>query len=498
MPETENGTQTQPIDTALLASLTAVVTTIYPMVESKTWIVNRMAAAQQMVIGTGLNVSNISSFDMLDVPDNYALDVWGESRFLFDMTINGDVYVNETLHANNMSVNNASIDTLYVNYLNTYITDLYINENLYVNNNVSINGDLFNFSVTTLNYLNVSNDTYFHTDVYINGSTYLDGITNINSSTYLNGIVYLNNNLFNTSNTIFCTSNDIPTYHNYEQVTLLDIDGLGYIDNLISYNISSTIISSSLFTSISSNLGCSITNVLNFSVKNNENISARVNIGEINKPVKFDLIAEEDNSGIIYTGQLSVNPGFTTNSIEINGINSSVNINGNININTNLLNTNTFSLYGTGQIKYSGTTYLNSLDVGYNASAKFFQQIDSKYILNVSGNTNITNDLTIGGNITHFSDYRLKTNLIKLENSLNKINNINGYTYNRIDYNTSKRYTGLIAQEVEKEYPDIVEYTNDIRSINYQSFTAILIESIKELNNKVSELEKIINTINNK
>ena len=159
---------------------------------------------------------------------------------------------------------------------------------------------------------------------------------------------------------------------------------------------------------------------------------------------------------------------------------------------------NNFYLYGGGQIIFDGISYLNNLDVGYNndthidKTSNMNTPMDNIYKLNINGSVKIVNDLLIGGNITHYSDYKLKTNIFPLKDSLNKINNINGYTYNRIDFNDNKIYYGLIAQEVEKEYPEIVNDTNGVKSINYQSFTAILLESIKELNIKIIELEHLI------
>ncbi len=480
------------IDWPTLQGMISIIKDIYPMVKSKRWDVNYLAAAKKIIAGTTLE---------LDDNNNYTLDVLGNMRTTGDTLFWGDVSMNKKLYVKQANMNNASITNLYVDKLKINITDLYINENLYVYNNVSINGDLYNFSTTFLNYLNVSNDTTLHNNLTVNGSTILNGSTN------LNGIIYLNNNLFNTNNTIFCTNSLTPTHHNYiGNNTLIDIDGLGYIDNLITTNISSTTIKSSLFTSNSDSLGCSITNVLNLSILNNTNVSAKVSIGNVNNPVKLDITALQDESGINYKGAVFINKKINNydvieNNIEINGINSSLNINGNIQINTVMDDTNKFYLQGNGKIVFDGVTYLNKLDIGYNISAKTNSQYNTAYALNVngstnvSGNMNVNNNLLIGGSITHFSDYKLKTNITKLESSLNKIQNINGYSYNRIDLNDNKIYLGLIAQEVEKEYPDIIEYTDDIRSINYQSFTAILIESIKELNIKVMELEKIINNL---
>jgi len=488
------------IDTTVLERNIGIVEKIKPMVLNKTWNVDTLTAAKKICAGT------------TDTSSNYMFDIIGDMRTTGDALILGNVSMNGSLLSQHSIMHEAFIYLLHIQNLDINIIDLYIHENLLVYNNVSIGGNLYNFSTTFLNYLNVSNETTINNNVSINGSTNLNGINYLNGSTNLNGLIYLNNDLINTNNTIICTDKLTPTYHNYtDRTTLIDIDGIGYIDTLIANNISTTIIKSQEFTSTSNTLGCSITNVLNLSVLNNNNTSAKVEIGTINNPVKMDLAAEQDESGfgLQYKGNVVINKqntifDKTQNSVEINGITSKVNINGVIELNTNNDETNNFYLQGTGKIVYDGITYLNSLDIGYNGltnpeGTNLISQYDTSYKLNVNGSTNISgnlniqNNLLVGGSITHFSDYKLKTNITKLESSLIKIQNINGYSYNRIDLNDNKTYIGLIAQEVEKEYPDIIEYTNDIRSINYQSFTAILIESIKELNIKVMELEKQLN-----
>ena len=57
-----------------------------------------------------------------------------------------------------------------------------------------------------------------------------------------------------------------------------------------------------------------------------------------------------------------------------------------------------------------------------------------------------------------------------------------------------KKRIGLIAQEVELIVPEVVRTSEDdgLKSIEYQNLIGLLVESIKELNNKVSRLENII------
>jgi hypothetical protein len=53
---------------------------------------------------------------------------------------------------------------------------------------------------------------------------------------------------------------------------------------------------------------------------------------------------------------------------------------------------------------------------------------------------------------------------------------------------------GVIAQEVEKVFPEIVTTRdNGYKAVKYEKLTAVLIEAIKELSNEVKELKKQIN-----
>ena len=52
---------------------------------------------------------------------------------------------------------------------------------------------------------------------------------------------------------------------------------------------------------------------------------------------------------------------------------------------------------------------------------------------------------------------------------------------------------GVIAQEVEKVFPEIVTTRdNGYKAVKYEKLTAVLIEAIKELSNEVKELKKQI------
>ena len=96
------------------------------------------------------------------------------------------------------------------------------------------------------------------------------------------------------------------------------------------------------------------------------------------------------------------------------------------------------------------------------------------------------------------SDERIKTNIKTIENALDKTLLLRGVEYNDIRIEPDKKRIGLIAQEVELIIPEVVgiDETTTIKNIAYGSLVGLLIESIKELNNKVLKLENILKNNN--
>ena len=95
-------------------------------------------------------------------------------------------------------------------------------------------------------------------------------------------------------------------------------------------------------------------------------------------------------------------------------------------------------------------------------------------------------ELLASGNVTAYSDIRLKTDIEKIPDALNKVTSLNGYTYTRTD--TGARQTGVIAQELIEVLPEAVSTAGEHMSVAYGNMAGLLIEAIKELNEKVSAL----------
>ena len=109
---------------------------------------------------------------------------------------------------------------------------------------------------------------------------------------------------------------------------------------------------------------------------------------------------------------------------------------------------------------------------------------NAKWLFDTSGN------FIASGNITAFSDERIKENIKPIDSALNKVKSLKGVYFNKI-YDKRKEI-GLIAQEVEKILPEVVVDTGDLKSVAYGNIVAVLIEAIKELSDIVDDLtEKI-------
>ena len=86
------------------------------------------------------------------------------------------------------------------------------------------------------------------------------------------------------------------------------------------------------------------------------------------------------------------------------------------------------------------------------------------------------------------SDKTQKTDIVDITNAVDTVNQLEGVEFNWIDNN--KKSAGVIAQQLESILPHLVE-TNELglKSVNYAGIIGYLIEAVKELSERVIELE---------
>jgi hypothetical protein len=116
--------------------------------------------------------------------------------------------------------------------------------------------------------------------------------------------------------------------------------------------------------------------------------------------------------------------------------------------------------------------------------------------MKVSGGVGILLDLNVGGDITahQTSDKRLKTNITKIDSPLEKLDKINGYTFDWIPkdgiHSNTGRDVGVIAQEIEEVCPETTTTReNGYKAVRYEKIVPLLIECIKEQQKQIDELK---------
>jgi hypothetical protein len=177
-----------------------------------------------------------------------------------------------------------------------------------------------------------------------------------------------------------------------------------------------------------------------------------------------------------------------------------------------VVNTDTNTTYSAGSgLGLSGTTFsvdadLRGLVTKIGRDTSDYIAIDNTQIdFVLDGNTDMRlendGDLHVDGNViaysTTISDERLKKDIVKIDNALDKVSQLNGYTFEYLA--DGKKSAGVIAQEVEKVMPSaITESTlplkmgeddkTEYKTVQYDQLHGLMIEAIKELKAEIEEL----------
>jgi hypothetical protein len=152
---------------------------------------------------------------------------------------------------------------------------------------------------------------------------------------------------------------------------------------------------------------------------------------------------------------------------------------GSINFSGNLYQNGSIFVSGSGG---SGSGTSNSITGGLFVS----QDISGNGNLDITGDISGNGDLFVRGSVeassyNATSDYRIKDNVRNLDEE-DTISNLRPVKY--LNKQTNKNDFGLIAHELQLEYPDLVSGTKDgteYQSVNYTGLISILIKEIQDL-----------------
>jgi hypothetical protein len=130
-------------------------------------------------------------------------------------------------------------------------------------------------------------------------------------------------------------------------------------------------------------------------------------------------------------------------------------------------------------------TYVNS------GTARWYTNATLNMELNTSGTLTVKADLVAYGSP---SDKRLKENIKPIESALDKVEKLQGVTFDWKESDSIlniKEDIGFIAQDVQKVIPELVRENKDgMLSMRHQGIAPILLEAIKELKAEIEELKK--------
>lgn len=128
-------------------------------------------------------------------------------------------------------------------------------------------------------------------------------------------------------------------------------------------------------------------------------------------------------------------------------------------------------------------TFINS---GYSNPIHF--SVGGKEVMTL----NSIGDLDVTGLVTQTSDRNLKWDIKHVDDGLQKLLQLNGYTYKMRDHDES---AGLIAQEVMQVLPQAVKTSKASKSLtlDYASVSCLYVEAIKDLYKMVLDLQEKIN-----
>ena len=162
----------------------------------------------------------------------------------------------------------------------------------------------------------------------------------------------------------------------------------------------------------------------------------------------------------------------------------------------------TGSIFNTGSFNVSGSSMLSgslsitgSTNVIGAISASSTAQFSSLGVntapSGVAGAILATNDVVAFST----SDERLKENFEEIGSAVEKVEQITGYTFNWVPMEDIHVYgdmkdVGVKAQDVEKVLPELVsDRENGYKAVKYDKLTAVLIQAVKELSERVKQLE---------
>jgi len=451
----------------------------------------------QLYVNNKSRLNNLECYNISSVPGkkniNFSLCNLSNINKIFSTYSICQFLISETASFANLNLSNLTIQSnITANSINT--------QNLYYNNIIGSNFNL-NKSALSANIKFILGSNYDFSDY-----NYLT--ININSN-YSNGIqINSINENYNPSISLIGRANkNYPTYNLINTISSyslkLDSNSLltpGFKEPLVlkDNNYNKTVFKHIIYDDTNNNQFI-IGNYNNtiFDLSSNETPTNSTNKISLGYPYKY--LQRQASQGTTSISASKWNQHFKDNIV---GTDAMLNVYGNINFST--IDNKPFLKCITNNAAFPHEKI--NIGIGTDPISDYLLTIDGHVKINsniyiasnayVASNLHVDNDIYVYGTVGNISDIRVKENIEKIKHSITKIEQISGYIYTRKD--TGRRETGLIAQEVIEILPEVINTNNNFYNISYGHMCGLLVEGIKELNDKIKNIENylLLNTSN--
>ena len=218
--------------------------------------------------------------------------------------------------------------------------------------------------------------------------------------------------------------------------------------------------------------------------QSDSNVTVATNLNVSGDVIATDILPPTDNTGVVGNSSFTWSDGRFTN-FQVDSIltvRSAIDL-----ADSDILRfgaQNDFKMYYDGsanEMEFEMEAACNQIRIHDNGTTRFTLEKS-------------TGNITATGDINSNSDIKLKTNIQTLTNSLDKVLQMRGVEFDRIDIE-GKHQIGFIAQEIEEIVPELVNENNGIRSVSYGNITALLVEAIKEQQEQINNLKQEIQNL---
>lgn len=115
---------------------------------------------------------------------------------------------------------------------------------------------------------------------------------------------------------------------------------------------------------------------------------------------------------------------------------------------------------------------------------------DKKKPIYIENDLTVKKDLYVVGSIYNPSDIKLKENIEDITSEqINNLFNLNPIHFSYKTDNTKNKHYGVLAQDIEKIFPELVKTTNHCKTVNYQELIPIMLAKMKVMQTEIDELK---------